>query len=45
MKFFVAVQLPNDFDSEADKEVTAKAIDDLNYEMIQAGIRIFVGGL
>ena len=46
MKYLVSIYHPDDFvpfdviDPEVDK-----AIDDLNDEMVEAGIRVFVGGL
>jgi len=46
-QFLVAIHLPDDFDqaaAEADKEM-GRAIDELNDEMVAAGVRVFVGGL
>lgn len=45
MRFLVAVHHPNDFDASVEDAATHKAIDDLNDEMVAAGIRLFVGGL
>lgn len=46
MRFLVAIHHRDDYDAAAheDKE-THRAIDDLNDEMVAAGIRVFVGGL
>ncbi|MCW5937848.1 MAG: hypothetical protein KIT11_11150 [Fimbriimonadaceae bacterium] len=46
MKFLVAIHRPNDFDhgTQITKEVV-DAIDQVNQDMIDAGVRVFVGGL
>jgi len=46
MKFNVAIHRPNNYDHsvEITNEVMA-AIDQVNQEMVDAGIRVFVGGL
>jgi hypothetical protein len=46
MKYLVAIHHPDDYDPflKEDKEMH-QAIDDINDEMVAAGIRIFVGGL
>ena len=46
MKFKVSIHRPNNYDHsiEITKEVMA-AIDQVNDEMVAAGIRVFVGGL
>ncbi|MEI7984528.1 MAG: YciI family protein [Armatimonadota bacterium] len=44
-KFLVAIQHPENYDGSQEGEDMMRAIDDLNDEMVDAGIRIFVGGL
>lgn len=45
-KYLVAIHHPDDYDpAVAEDETMDRAIDELNEEMIAAGIRIFVGGL
>lgn len=46
MKFFVAIHRPSNYDHAA--EITREVMDDIdqvNDEMVSAGIRVFVGGL
>lgn len=45
-KYFVAIHHPDDLDATAvhDPEMD-RAIDDLNDQMVEAGVRTFVGGL
>lgn len=46
MKFLVAIHHRDDYDPFVEEdEAMDKAIDDLNDEMVAAGIRLFVGGL
>jgi hypothetical protein len=44
-KFLVAIQHPENYDGSQEGVDMMRAIDDLNDEMVAAGIRIFVGGL
>jgi len=46
MKYLVAIHHPNDYDpSVAEDEAMDRDIDELNEEMVAAGVRVFVGGL
>ncbi|MCC6404131.1 MAG: hypothetical protein IT207_08985 [Fimbriimonadaceae bacterium] len=46
MRFLIAIHHRDDFDaSQSEDAETARAIDALNDEMVEAGIRVFVGGL
>ena len=46
MKFLVAIHHPDDYDALAvADDAMSRAIDALNDEMVEAGVRIFVGGL
>lgn len=45
MKYLVAIHHPENYDGSKEDESMGRAIDDLNDEMVAAGIRIFVGGL
>lgn len=45
MKFLVAIQHPENYDPSGEDMEMTRAIDELNDEMVAAGIRIFVGGL
>lgn len=45
MKVLVAIQHPDDYDGSKEGPEMAQAIDDLNDEMVAAGVRVFVGGL
>lgn len=46
MKFYVAIHRPNDYNhsTEITQEIL-KDIDQVNEEMVDAGVRVFVGGL
>ena len=45
-RYLVAIHHPDDYDpSIAEDEAMSRAIDDLNAEMTDAGVRVFVGGL
>jgi hypothetical protein len=45
-RFLVAIHHPDDYNpSAAEGEEMRRDIDDLNDEMVAAGIRVFVGGL
>lgn len=45
-KYLVAIHHPDDYDpAVAEDAAMDRAIDELNDEMVAAGIRIFVGGL
>src|SRR5687767_14046288 len=44
-KYLVAIHHPDDFDPSTEDEATHRDIDALNDEMVDAGIRVFVGGL
>lgn len=46
VRFLVSIHHMDDFDaSRSEDEETTRAIDALNDEMVEAGIRVFVGGL
>ena len=45
MKFLVAIHHHDNYDPHTEDEAMHKDIDDLNDEMVAAGIRIYVGGL
>jgi hypothetical protein len=45
MKFIVAIHHPHGYDGSGEDKAMHQAIDDLNDEMVAAGIRVFVGGL
>lgn len=46
MRYLVAVHHPDDYDpATAEDAAMSRDIDELNEEMIAAGVRIFVGGL
>jgi len=45
MKYLVAIHHPDDYDPSVEDEAMSRDIDELNDEMVAAGIRIFVGGL
>jgi len=45
MKYLVAIQHPNDYDGSKEPPTMHLDIDKLNDEMVEAGIRIFVGGM
>ncbi|QJE94311.1 YciI family protein [Luteolibacter luteus] len=44
-EYLVTVHHADDFDPATEDEAMDRAIDELNEEMIAAGIRVFVGGL
>ena len=44
-QYMVAIQLPDDFDPSSVDKATERAIDQLNEEIVAAGIGVFVGGL
>jgi hypothetical protein len=44
-KFLVAIYHPVDFDPSVEDEATRRDIDALNRDMVEAGVRHFVGGL
>lgn len=44
-QYLVAIHLPDDFDPASEDEATRRDIEALNVEMVNAGIRVFVGGL
>jgi hypothetical protein len=43
--FLITIHRPNDYDPSVETPAQGRAIDDLNDAMVEAGIRIFVGGL
>lgn len=45
MKFLVTIHRPNGYDPSTEGEAMARAIDELNDEMVAKGVRVFVGGL
>lgn len=44
-KYLVAIHRPNDYDAAAEDAAMHRDIDRLNQEMVEAGVRLFVGGL
>lgn len=44
-KFLVAIHRPNGYDPSVEDEAMGRAIDQVNDEMVAAGVRVFVGGL
>lgn len=45
-QYLVAIHHPDNYDpAVAEDEAMTRAIDVLNYEMVAAGVRVFVGGL
>lgn len=44
-RYLVAIHHPDDYDPATEDETMSRDIDDLNQEMIAAGVRVFVGGL
>lgn len=45
-RFLVAIHHADDYDPSArEDDAMRQAIDDLNDEMVEAGVRVFVGGL
>jgi hypothetical protein len=45
MKYLVAIHHPEGYDGSTEGEKMVRDIDDLNDEMIAAGVRFFAGGL
>ena len=45
MKFLVTIHHPEDYDPSVEDEAMTRDIDALNQEMVNAGVRVFVGGL
>jgi hypothetical protein len=45
MKYVVAIHHPVGYDGSGETEERVRAIDDLNREMVDAGVRFVVGGL
>lgn len=45
MKFLIAIHHADAYDPSTEDEAMGRAIDALNDEMVEAGIRVFVGGL
>lgn len=43
--YLVAIHHPDDYDPSIEDEAMTRDIDTLNGEMVEAGIRVFVGGL
>lgn len=44
-KYLVAIHRPDDYDAAAEDAAMHRDIDRLNQEMVEAGVRLFVGGL
>ncbi len=44
-KYLVAIHRSNDYDPSTEDDVMSREIDELNDEMLAAGVRVFVGGL
>src|SRR5262245_12971955 len=45
MQYLVAIFHPDDYDPASEDPETVRAISALNEEMVDAGVRVFVGGL
>lgn len=45
MQYLVAIYHPDDYDPSTEDEATIRDISALNVEMVEAGIRVFAGGL
>jgi len=45
MRFLVSIHHPDGYDGSKEPAEMGQAIDDLNEEMVAAGVRVFVGGL
>jgi hypothetical protein len=43
--YLVAIHHPDDLDPSIENEAMSRDIDELNDEMVAAGVRVFVGGL
>lgn len=44
-RYLVTIHHPDDYDPSVEDEAMTRAIDELNDEMVAAGVRVFVGGL
>ena len=44
-QYLVTIHLPEDYDPSVEDEAMSRDIDELNDEMVAAGVRVFVGGL
>jgi hypothetical protein len=44
-QYLIAIHHPDDYDPSTEDEAMSRDIDALNYEMVAAGVRVFVGGL
>ena len=44
-QYLVTIHHPDDYDSSVEDEAMSRNIDELNDEMVAAGVRVFVGGL
>ncbi len=44
-RFLITIHRPNDYDPSVETPEQARAIDAVNDAMVEAGIRVFVGGL
>jgi len=44
-KYLVTIHHPENYDPSVEDEAMSRAIDELNQEMVAAGVRTFVGGL
>lgn len=44
-RYLVAIHHPDDYDPAIEDEAMSRDIDELNAEMVAAGVRVFVGGL
>lgn len=44
-QFLVAIHHPDDYDPSVEDQAMSRDIDDLNDQMVAAGVRVFVGGL
>lgn len=45
MKVWLAIYRPNGYDGSTEDDAMGRAIDALNDAMVEAGVRVFVGGL
>ncbi|MBB5753481.1 YciI family protein [Prosthecomicrobium pneumaticum] len=43
--YLVSIHHPDDYDPAAEDAAMHRAIDDVNADMVAAGVRVFVGGL
>ena len=44
-QYLIAIHHPDDYDPSTEDAAMSRAIDELNDEMVAAGVRVFVGGL